>query len=509
VRRVRVDDPMLRLVLLLAVSLSIDALVSEALLYANVYTGARAIAILAAISILGVLPWRRRRASDPPPGPVVVRGLRETPELDRSVPVLMVRIGRYPVFHGAVGAIRTFGQAGVPVYTIVEDEKAPAARSRYVTRSIVWPTTGHEPQEELVAGLAAIGRDLVEEVGCRVVAVPTDDESAVILAEHGDVLREWFLYPHVDPVLPRRLASKRGLNAICRAHDVPTPHAFYPKTRRDYRTYAKRARFPVIVKNVDAFDRIRDKAVPSTTLVPTKAEFLALVAGIENPRSVVFQAYIPNDVAEDWVFHGYFDEHSECLASFTGVKLRSWPPRFGVTTYARIVPNADVAALSARLCKEIGYAGVVDLDWRYDRRTGEYNLVDFNPRVGAQFRLFETDTGLDVLRAMHLHLTGREVPPSTPLYGRGFVVEHLDLPARVAYRGGHALTGRGASTQTVEEGLQVVAGPEIDDGPEPARAWFARDDVRPFVEMVRRSAAMVRARARGARAARKPAPADR
>ena len=46
------------------------------------------------------------------------------------MPVLLVRIGHYPVYHGGVCAIRSFGRAGIPVHAIVEDRLTPAAASR-------------------------------------------------------------------------------------------------------------------------------------------------------------------------------------------------------------------------------------------------------------------------------------------------------------------------------------------------------------------------------------------
>ncbi len=135
------------------------------------------------------------------------------------------------------------------------------------------------------------------------------------------------------------------------------------------------------------------------------------------------------------------------------MKYRSWPPRAGVTSYARIVENDGLAQRSAELCRQIGYRGIVDLDWRYDRRDQQYKLLDFNPRVGAQFRLFETTAGIDVVRAQHLDLTGRVVPNGAPATGRGFAVEILDVPARVAHtdrrrrRGSGAARSRGRSSR--------------------------------------------------------------
>jgi D-aspartate ligase len=50
------------------------------------------------------------------------------PELDRTVPALLVKVGRYPEHHGGVGVIRTLGRRGVPVHAMVEDRFTPAAQ---------------------------------------------------------------------------------------------------------------------------------------------------------------------------------------------------------------------------------------------------------------------------------------------------------------------------------------------------------------------------------------------
>jgi predicted ATP-grasp superfamily ATP-dependent carboligase len=468
------DLPMgLEVALTIGSSFALDALVAESLLYLHVFTGARVIGVLAAITVGGV--WLRRsstrnRESDAAP---MLRAPGTGVTLDQSVPVLLVRIGRYPVYHGGVCAIRTFGRAGVPVHAIVEDRFTPAALSRYLGEAIVWPTTALESEEFLLEGLARIGKRL----GGGVIAVPTDDEAAVFLAEHGDVLRDWFLYPAIDPDLPRRLASKRGLFAVCREHGIPTPDAVFPTSMEEIEDFAARATFPVVIKNVDPFVRLQRRAVASTTIVETPEALLAIASELSDPTTAMVQEYLPRDEAEDWIFHTYCDSASRALVPFTGVKLRSWPPHAGVTTYARIVPNEELEALSVRLCREIGYRGVVDLDWRFDRRDGQYKLVDFNPRMGAQFKLFETDDGVDVLRAMHLDLTGRAVPPAPPQFGKGIRVEPLDVPAKLAYRRGVATAPDGATA-----------------GPRPERAWRALDDPLPFVSMLVRFSGQVIAR---------------
>jgi predicted ATP-grasp superfamily ATP-dependent carboligase len=358
-------------------------------------------------------------------------------DLDRSVPALLVKIGTYPVHAGGLGVVRTLGQAGVPVYAIVEDRLTPVALSRHLAGRFVWARSDRDDPEHLVERLVAIGRSL----GRRAVAVPTDDEAAVLLAEHAEILSEYFLLPAVEGTLPRALASKRGLFELCRAHGVPTPNTVFPVDPTHLATLAGELTFPIVAKNVAPWTRLRAPMVPGTTLIDTKQELLDRFGGHQDLSGVLFQEYIPDEAAQDWFVHAYCDETATAITTFVGRKAYSWPPRRGVTADARSVDNAALAALTARFCRDIGYRGVNDLDWRYDARDARFKLVDFNPRVGAQFRFGQTTAGLDVVRALHLTMTGRPVPRDGQDFTRRLVVENVYLPARAAYR----LTGAPAA----------------------------------------------------------------
>ncbi|WFB08015.1 ATP-grasp domain-containing protein [Streptomyces sp. LX-29] len=384
---------------------------------------------------------------------------------DRTVPSLIVKIGDYPLHHGGVGAIRSLGRIGIPMYAITEDRWTPAAVSRYLERAFVWPTTGTERPELLVEGLLRVGR----RIGRPAVLIPTDEEAAVLIAEHSAELADHFLLPRVDPGLPRRLASKQGLYELCVEHGVPSPEAVFPGSYAEVAEFAAEATFPLVAKNRAAFERRRQPAVGGTTRIEGPRELLAL-ARTWGPRpGVILQEYLPREHAEDWVVHAYFDAESTPLALFTGVKVRSWPPHAGMTACAYVVDNPELAEMAAQFIKRIGFSGIVDLDWRFDRRDGRYKLLDFNPRMGAQFRLFENEAGIDVVRAQHLDLTGRKVPEAEQRDGHRFMVENIDLPAMLAYR---------RSGYTTPHAPARATGTEL--------AWLARDDLKPFFTMLAR-----------------------
>jgi predicted ATP-grasp superfamily ATP-dependent carboligase len=391
------------------------------------------------------------------------------PPFDVETPVLVLKIGAYDLHHGSLGIVRSLGRVGVPVYAILDGRLAPMALSRHLRGGFVWVTSGDE--RDLVEQLSRIGRRLPR----RSILVPTDDEAAILVAEHAHVLAEWFRFPRQPSTLPRSVASKQSLYHLCRRLGVPCPEAAFPSSEQDLLGFVERASFPVMLKAVEPWLFGRRTGLRSTLLLRTPDELVEVFRGLQGrPGSrVMLQDYIPRGVAEDWIVHGYCDAGSRCRVAYTGVKLRAYPPDAGLTTLGRCAANPSLLAQVQAMLERLEYRGILDMDWRLDRRDGQYKLLDFNPRVGAQFRLFEDEHGLDVVRAMHLDLTAREIPTPSQPQGRGYVVEHLDCLAAMGQWRHGALTVRQwlASLRCVRE-----------------CAWFARDDPLPFVMLCLRFA---------------------
>src|SRR5260370_16933435 len=101
---------------------------------------------------------------------------------------------------------------------------------------------------------------------------------------------------------------------------------------------------------------------------------------------------------EDWFFHGYSNAASVCLAGFTGRKLRSFPPRAGFTTLGKSVTNHALLRQAEALIEAIPYAGIMDIDYRFDKRDGQYKLLDFNPPIAPQLPFFQDTHHIDAPR---------------------------------------------------------------------------------------------------------------
>lgn len=396
-----------------------------------------------------------------------------SPKLDRTVPVLLLRTDPCAIHHGSVAVARRLGSLGVPVHAMVEDRYTPLATSRYVAGAVVSKATDPEALLECVRRIGATMRGPA-------ILLPTDDRGAVIVAEHADALSDRFLFPRVAADLPRRLANKASLYALCRETGIACPEYAVAANLDQVLAFMARARFPVVVKAGQHARRLGDRH--SSCLVETPQELLSLV-GAEGfgKGDIVLQEFIPG---EDWIFHGYCNPSSGCLVGFTGRKLRSYPAFAGPTTLGVSVHNAALHAQAAAMLKATGFAGIVDLDIRHDARDGRYKLLDFNPRVGANYRMFEDRAGMDVARALHLDLSGHTVTVAPMVEGRRFIVELHDVAAAMAYRRHGELT--------IPGWLRSLAAPR-------ELAWWSWRDPLPFIAMMARL--LLRACDRGIRTA--------
>jgi predicted ATP-grasp superfamily ATP-dependent carboligase len=202
----------------------------------------------------------------------------------------------------------------------------------------------------------------------------------------------------------------------------------------------------------------------------SKRELLNLYDQFENHSDPNFmlQEYIPGGEDTVWMFNGYFNKNLDCLFAITGNKIRLAPVYTGYTSLGVCLKNDSVEETTKRFMKEIGYKGILDIGYRYDFRDGKYKVLVINPRIGATFRLFVGENGLDVARAQYLDLTGQEVPESKIVEGRKWLVEDRDLISSIRYYRDKKLT--------IREWIRSFRGVQ-------EVAWFAVDDLLPFFLM--------------------------
>ncbi|MFF3875928.1 ATP-grasp domain-containing protein [Streptomyces sp. NPDC001978] len=385
------------------------------------------------------------------------------PVFDTRVPALLLRLDPNPFHHGTLGAVRSLARAGIEVHAVVESLRSPVAFSRHLHRAHLAPGDASLPS------VLRMLRQIADEIGRPAVLVAMDDLGAITVARLAEPLAGRFLLPGQPPALPERVADKAELAKICASLEIPHPVTVVPESACHATAVARELGLPVVAKWSRPWLLPRASGLRSALLVRSPQEAGELYGHLERAGSrLLLQSYLPESPSGDWFFHGYAAGAGACLAGGSGRKERAWPVGAGLTAMGRWQPNPEVERIAGRLVTALGYRGIFDLDFRLDPLTGRYHLLDFNPRAGAQFRLFTDAQGLDVVRALHLDLTGRPVPPSVAAPGRVFVVEHYWLLSLLA--------SLSAERRRRAGGEGRVSSIEA--------AWFAADDPLPFLAMV-------------------------
>ncbi|HEX2316747.1 MAG TPA: ATP-grasp domain-containing protein [Thermomonospora sp.] len=379
------------------------------------------------------------------------------PVLDTSVPVLLLRTDQNLFHHGTLGAIRSAGRAGVPVHAVLESDRAPAGRSRYLRRALPWaPPVGH------TGGLLGYLASASSALEGPALLVPMDDAGALFIARNAADLAPRFLFPAQMPSLLEALADKAALRDLCERVGVPHPETVIPLSSGEVDDAVDRLGLPLVAKWARPWRIPPGSGLRSTTIVRTRrrAQRLFAAARPDTLGQLLLQKHIAASDGSDWFFQGYFDGGSACLFGGTGRKDLASPPGAGLTVLGRWLPEPEIDGLARELLYTLGYCGVVDMDFRRDSATGTCYLLDVNPRLGAQFRLFTAHNGIDLLRAMHLDLSFRRVPETAPRHGRTFLAEnHFVRPS-------------------VRRGAELPLARTLREADE--LAWFAQDDPSPF-----------------------------
>ena len=380
---------------------------------------------------------------------------------DISTPVLVLGF-----HHGSLGIARSLGRLGVAVYGVDGNPAAPGLFSRYVRGSRVW-NLNTEPAEKSLDFLSSYAR----QIGGKPLLMATSDDAALFVAAHSDELAACFLFPKVPLELVRALCDKKELFLMARSLGVPTPQTLFPANLPELERMESSLEYPVMVKGIDGL-KLERRTGKKMVIVHSREELLSAYRGLEDPAApnLMIQEYIPGGDDTIWMFNGYFDRHSNCRAAYTGKKLRQHPVHTGATSLGICLENKVVEQLTIDFMQRIKYRGILDIGWRYDARDGSYKLLDPNPRIGATFRLFVGADGMDVARFLYLDMTGQPLPVSEQKEGRKWWIEDRDFESTLDYIREGSLSWRrwARSFRGVEEA-----------------AWFARDDWRPFIHMVR------------------------
>jgi predicted ATP-grasp superfamily ATP-dependent carboligase len=91
----------------------------------------------------------------------------------------------------------------------------------------------------------------------------------------------------------------------------------------------------------------------------------------------VIQSFIPG--GDDQLYTaGVFSYKGEVISSFSGRKLRQFPPTIGEASYAELVDVKPIIEYAERYIKKTGFTGMAQIEFK--KYEDDYYLMEINPR---------------------------------------------------------------------------------------------------------------------------------
>ena len=274
-----------------------------------------------------------------------------------------------------LGVVRSLARARVPVWLLDSDERCPAMHTRAAKPLKVRASHGETLVEELVRlGVAQFS-------GQRPVLLLTQEESVKTVSRHRDRLSALYRFslPPIDVV--DTLLHKQGFQRLAEQLGSPIPPLVHVRTLADL-PMLENLHYPVVIKpGVRHAEYARQ--FKKAYRVHNAAEAVELIRSVLPVMAdVVVQEWIEGPDSNIYFCLQYLDRQGQVTGSFTGRKIRSWPPQVGGTASCVAAPevHAELSAMTTRFFQAAGVIGMASMEYKRDARSGEFRMVE--PTIG-------------------------------------------------------------------------------------------------------------------------------
>ena len=306
--------------------------------------------------------------------------------------------------------LRAYARLGCAVDAVCPSRANLGAVSRYGRHKIVVPIDPSRREEYLAR--------LVEILSARRydVVIPLADDTARLLSEKKEVLKQYAPIAVNDPEVFRLADDKSETLRVCRENGIPCP-----------KTYSTSDRLDEILDAVDAYPVALKPRIASGgkgfRKIESRAELEASYApAVEKFGPMLVEEYIPQ-TGTQYKCDVYIDRGGEVKSAFVYEKPRWYPVAGGSSCCNVTVDRPDLIARSVKLLQKIGWRGYADLDLIEDPRDGSVRIMEINPRICGSIKIAFL-AGIDFARQILEDASGMPVTGYSD-YGKGIVMRRF------------------------------------------------------------------------------------
>ena len=323
--------------------------------------------------------------------------------------------------HGSLSVVRSLGRRGIPVWLLRRDN--PIARlSRYASGSIPWEGPAHADAADTLVAIAERYRLK------GAVLFPGGDAEAELVSQHHAKLSRAYRVTTPPWSTAKWAFDKRLMNERAGEIGIALPWSRYPRDRLEIAEL--QCHFPVILKPAmirepNAFTLAKAWRVNNRDELLARYDEAAALVGADG---IVLQELIPGDGRNQFSYAAVWDRGAP-LASLVARRTRQYPIDFGYTsTFVETIEQNEVEDAAERFLKSIGYSGMVEVEFKYDRRDERYKILDVNARPWTWNALGEI-AGIDFPYLVWRLAMGEHVEPVRGRIGAAWMHLSRDVVA--------------------------------------------------------------------------------
>jgi D-aspartate ligase len=323
-----------------------------------------------------------------------------------------------------LAVVRSLGRHGIPVWVLQHGDQLLATLSRYNRRTLSWPSQDEEEKVNFLVNLA--DRESIRDW----VLFPTGDEGAALVARHHKILGEHFQLTTPPWDVLQWWYDKRFTYRLADRVGVDHPWTLYPANGEQ--VAASECPYPVILKPAycSSFNRF---TASKAWRIDNREQLLARydeAKTLVDPGALMIQEVIPGG-GESQFSYTALCQDGRAIASLTARRTRQIPMDFGrASTFVETVDDPTISATAVRLIETLRYTGIVEVEFKRDRRDGKLKLLDINPRVWGWHSLCGP-AGVDYPYLLWLLTIGESIPATKAAVGVRWVRMSTDAPTAI------------------------------------------------------------------------------
>lgn len=278
-------------------------------------------------------------------------------------PSLMILGGDH---RNALGIIRTFGRAGIPVFVGGSHGTSYCGFSRYASQRFTYPS----PEADLEAAHAVV-MEKIEQWRPDVLLPAMDDGWRLVYTYYDLYESQTNVVPCPGFKLFTNMTDKSYMTTYAQKQRIPVPASLQPNSLEDAVGLRDELPYPVLLKPTDSVGGA------GIRIVHHPQEFNTIMKNYNHPP--IIQELIEGEDLELTLLFN----HGDPLAGSVYLSLRNFPLPYGPPIACRTIQDEKVMDLGINLLRSLNYHGVAHLDFRRDQRDGIPKLLDFNVRLAG------------------------------------------------------------------------------------------------------------------------------